>query len=212
MIEAGMRNGDRAAGIALIAAAATSMLAMAHHPSSFRAGAVIGIVHGVMILVVGAMLYGFAHFARRRGLGRPAVLAGLVAYGIGAAANIGAAVINGFVAPALPGHGAPGHHDLFAFAWAANQALAGMAVVAMGAAYALWSLDLLRTNRLLAALGLLAGGVPALLLAGGWIDMHLQAAIVVYAAQVLWAALVGWLMLRGGLAAPSNATAASTKA
>jgi len=212
MPQAEARYGDRSAGIALIAAAATSMLAMAHHPTSFRAGATIGIVHGVMILVVGAMLYGFSHFSRRRGLERPAVLAGLVAYGIGAAAAIGAAVINGFVAPALPGHGAPGHQDLFAFAWAANQALAGMAVVAMGAAYALWSLDLLRTNRLLAALGLLAGGVPAVLLVGGWIDMHLQAAILVYAAQVLWAALVGWLMLRGGLDAPSNGAAASPKA
>lgn len=211
MVEAEAREGDRAAGIALIAAAATSMLAMAHHPTSLHAGATIGIVHGVMILVVGAMLYGFAHFARRRGLGRPAVLAGLIAYAIGAAANVGAAVINGFVAPALPGHGSLVHHDLFAFAWAMNQALAGLAVVAVGAAYALWSLDLWRTRRLLAALGLLAGGVPAVLLAGGWIDMHLHWAIAVYAAQVLWAALVGWLMLRGGLDAPSNATAASPK-
>lgn len=211
MPQAETRQGDRAAGIALIAAAATSMLAMAHHPTSFRAGAIIGIVHGVMILVVGAMLYGFAHFARRRGLERPAVLAGLVAYGIAAAANIGAAVINGFVAPALPGHGSAGHHDMFAFAWAANQTLAGMAVIAMGAAYALWSLDLLRTNKPLAVLGLLAGGVPAVLLAGGWIDMHLQAAIIVYAGQVLWAALLGLLMLRGGLEAPSNAGAGSPK-
>lgn len=199
MIEAEMRHGDRAAGIALIAAAVASMVAMAHHPSSFHAGAVIGIVHGVMILVVGAMLYGFSHFARRRGLGRPAVLAGLIAYGIGAAANIGAAVINGFVAPALASDSPAVHHDLFAFAWAANQALAGLGVVAVGAAYALWSLDLLRTNKLLAALGLLAGGVPALLLAGGWIGMTLYPAIAVYAGQALWAALVGWLILRGGL-------------
>jgi hypothetical protein len=211
MPEADTREGDRAAGLALIGAAAVSMLAMAHHPTSLRAGATIGIVHGVMILVVGAMLYGFSHFARRRGLRRPAVLAGLVAYGIGAAANIGAATISGFVAPALAGHESALHHDLFAFAWAANQALAGLGVAAVGAAYALWSLDLLRTNRLLAALGLLAGGVPALLLIGGWIDMHLHAAIMVYAAQALWAVLVGWLMLRGGPGAPSNATAASPK-
>jgi hypothetical protein len=211
MPDAGMRDGDRAAGIALIAAAAASLLAMAHHPTSLRAGAMIGIVHGVMILVVGAMLYGFSYFARRRGLARPAVLAGLIAYGIGAAANIGAATINGFVAPALPGHGAAAHHELFAFAWAMNQALAGLAVVAVGAAYALWSLDLLRTNRLLAALGLLAGAMPAVLLIGGWIGMNLYAAMAVYAGQALWAVLVGWLMLRGGLGAPSNAGAASPK-
>ncbi|MEA3014659.1 MAG: hypothetical protein QOD42_3204 [Sphingomonadales bacterium] len=211
MPEAETREGDRAAGIVLIAAAATSMLAMAHHPTSYRAGATIGIVHGVMILVAGAMLYGFSHFARRRGLRRPAVLAGLIAYAIGTAAGIGAATINGFVAPALAGHAPAVSHDLFVLAWEANQALAKLGVVATGAAYALWSLDLLRTNRLLAALGLLAGGVPALLLVGGWIDMHLHAAILVYAGQALWAVLVGWLMLRRGLDAPSNAKAGSPK-
>lgn len=211
MPEAGMRDGDRAAGIALIAAAAASMLAMAHHPTSLRAGAMIGIVHGAMILVVGAMLYGFAYFARRRGLARPAVLAGLIAYAIGAAANIGAATINGFAAPALAARVPAVHPDLFAFAWAANQALAALGVAAVGAAYALWSLDLLRTNRLIGALGLLAGGVPAVLLIGGWIGMHLYAAVAVYAGQALWAALVGGLMLRGGLDAPSNASAASPK-
>jgi hypothetical protein len=210
MPEAELRDGDQAAGIVLIAAAAASMLAMAHHPTSLRAGAMIGIVHGVMILVVGAMLYGFAQFARRRGLGRPAVLGGLIAYAIGVAANVGAATINGFVAPALAAHAPAVHHDLFVLAWTANQALAALAVTAIGVAYALWSLDLLRTNRLIAALGLLAGGVPALLLIGGWIDMHLHAAIAVYAGQALWAALVGWLMLRG-LHAPSNAAAGSPK-
>lgn len=204
MPEAETRNGDKAAGIVLIAAAATSMLAMAHHPTSLHAGAMIGIVHGVMILVVGAMLYGFACFARRRGLGRPPVLAGLIAYGIGTAANVGAATINGFVAPVLAGEDPAVGHDLFAFAWAANQALAGLAVVAIGVAYALWSLDLLRTRRLVAALGLLAGLVPAVLLIGGWIDMHLHWAIIVYAGQALWAALVGWLMLRGGLDVTSD--------
>jgi hypothetical protein len=200
MKEADMLDGDRWAGLALIAAAAASMLAMAHHPTGFHAGAVIGIVHGVMILVVGAMLYGFAHFAGRRGLGRPAVLAGLVAYGIGATANIGAATINGFVTPAVHAHVA--NHDIFLLAWEANQALAKLAVVAVGAAYLLWSLDLFRTSKLLAAAGLLVGGAPALLLLGGWIDMNLHAAAAVYGGQALWAALVGWLMLSGRLDAP----------
>jgi hypothetical protein len=199
MPQAETREGDRAAGIVLIAAAAASMLAMAHHPTSYRAGAMIGIVHGVMILVVGAMLYGFSHFARRRGLGRPAVLAGLVAYAVGMAAGTGAATVNGFIAPALAAHEPAVSRDLFVLAWEANQALAKLGVVAVGVAYALWSLDLWRTSRPIAALGMLAGGVPAVLLVGGWIDMHLHAAILVYAGQALWAALVGWLMLRGGL-------------
>jgi hypothetical protein len=191
-------SGDRAAGIALIGAAAASMLAMAHHPTSLRAGAMIAIVHGAMILFAGMMMFGFTHVARRRGLDRPAVLAGLVAYGIGIAATVGAATVNGFAAPALAAHGAS--HDAFDALWFLNQALARLGVVATGAAYALWALDLWRRWKAVALLGLLAGGVPALLLLGGWIDMHLGWAMLVYPAQVSWAALIGWLLLRGRLA------------
>jgi hypothetical protein len=191
-------SGDRAAGIALIGAAAASMLAMAHHPASLRAGAMIAIVHGAMILFAGMMMFGFTHVARRRGLDRPAVLAGLVAYGIGIVATIGAATVNGFAAPALAAHGAS--HDAFDTLWFLNQALARLGVVATGAAYALWALDLWRRWKAVALLGLLAGGVPALLLLGGWIDMHLGWAMLVYPAQVSWAALIGWLLLRGRLA------------
>jgi hypothetical protein len=194
-----MTRGDRAAGIALIGAAAASMLAMAHHPTSLRAGAMIGIVHGAMILFVGLMAFGFTHVARRRGLDRPAVLAGLVAYGIGAFAGIGAAVINGFAAPALAAHMPEASHELFDLTWALNQALAKLGVVATGVAYALWSIDLWRRTKAIALLGLLAGLVPAVLLIGGWIGMHLHAAILVYAAQAAWAALIGAWVLRGGL-------------
>ena len=196
----GNRTGDRAAGIALIGAAGLSMLAMAHHPTSLRAGAMIGIVHGAMILFAGMMAYGFTHFARRRGLERPAVLAGLVAYAIAIGADIGAATINGFAAPALAAHGAS--HDAFDTLWFLNQALATLGVVAAGTAYALWSLNLWRQWKAVALLGLLAGPLPALLLLAGWIDMHLHWAILVYAAQAVWAALIGWLLLSGGLKAP----------
>jgi hypothetical protein len=197
---AGITNGDRAAGIALIGAAGLSMLTMAHHPTSLAAGALIGIVHGVMILVIGIMTFGFAHFAGRQGLDRPAVLAGLVAYAIGALANVGAGTLNGFVAPAIATHQPPLGHDLFDLVWAMNQALAKLGVVALGLAYLLWALSLWRQQKVAALLGLVAGGIPALLLIGGWIDMHLHAAILVYAAQALWAALIGWLLLRGSLA------------
>ena len=192
-------SGDRIAGGALIGAAALSMLTMAHHPDSIAAGALIGIVHGVMILVVGIMTFGFAHFAGRQGLGRPALLAGLVAYAIGALANIGAGTLNGFVAPAIATHQPALSHDLFDLVWAMNQALARLGVVAVGVAYALWSLTLWRRHKVTALLGLVVGGVPALLLIGGVIDMHLHPAIFVYAAQALWAVLIGWLLLGGRL-------------
>lgn len=191
-------NGDRAAGIALIGAAGLSMLAMAHHPTSLHAGAPIAIVHGAMILFAGTLAFGFTQMARRRGLDRPAVLAGLVAYAIGIVASVGAAVINGFAAPALAAHG--GSHEAFDTLWFLNQALAKLGVVATGLAYLLWSLDLWRRWKAVAVLGLLAGGVPALLLLAGGIDMRLGAAALVYAAQGLWAALIGWLLRRGRFA------------
>lgn len=193
----GIDKGDRVGGIALIGAAVLSMLAMAHHPTSLRAGALIGIVHGAMILFVGMMAFGFVQVARRLGLDRPTVLAGLVAYGIAAAANIGAATINGFAAPAFVADG--GSHEAFHIYWFLNQALAGVGVAATGAAYTLWALALWRHHRAAALLGTAAGGVPALLLLGGWIDMHLHWAMLVYAAQALWAILIGWLLLAGRL-------------
>ena len=49
-----------------------------------------------------------------------------------------------------------------------------------------------------AAVGIVTGGIPALLLIGGWLNMHLHAAILVYGTQALWAILIGWLLLRGG--------------
>jgi hypothetical protein len=197
-------KGDRAAGLALIGAAAASMLAMSHHPTSLRAGALIGIDHGAMILFAGMMMFGFTQFARLRGLERPAVLAGLVAYAIAILASIGAALVSGFVAPALAAHAPGASHEFFDLTWAMNQALAKLGVVAAGGAYLLWSLDLWRTSKPAALLGLAAGGVPAALILSGT-GMHLHVAVLVYAAQVLWAALIGWLLLRGGLRSASPA-------
>jgi hypothetical protein len=191
-------KGDRAAGIALIAAAGLSMLAMAHHPAGLHGGALIGIVHGAMILFAGMMAFGFVHYARLRGLERPAVLAGLAAYGLATLGNVGAALMSGFVAPALAAHAPGASHDLFDLSWAMNQSLAMLGVVATGAAYLLWSLDLWRTSKPAALLGVAAGVVPAALILSG-AGMHLHVAVLVYAAQVLWAALIGWLLLRGAL-------------
>ena len=198
-------RGDRVAGYALIGASLLSMFTMAHHPTSMAAGALIGVVHGVMILLVGVMTYGFTHYAGRRGLGRPLVLAGLVAFAIGAAAGIGAGTINGFIAPAVRLHEPVVSQDLFVLAWEANQALAKLGVIATGAAYLLWSLDLWRDRRLAAAFGIVTGGIPALLLIGGWLNMHLHAAILVYGTQALWAILIGWLLLRGRLTREGSA-------
>ncbi|MEA3043472.1 MAG: hypothetical protein QOH47_1310 [Sphingomonadales bacterium] len=201
-------NEDRIAGAALIGAALLSVLAMAHHPSSAHAGAIGGIVHGTMIVLLAITFYGFAHFALRRGVDKPAILAGLVAYAVNLFATIGAAAINGFVVTALAARGIA-DRDLFLLAWESNQALAGIGVFATGIAFGLWSLDFLRRPGLeakaIGALGLLCGPGVALALASGAIDMHLAGAILAYGAFALWGVAVGQHLLRGGLGDPADA-------
>jgi hypothetical protein len=198
------RNADRIAGGALILGALLSVLAMAHHPDHVDPGGLVGIVHGAMIVLMSAIAFGFAHFARRRGLARPAILAGLIAYLVGLVADLGAATTNGFIVPALAAHGAAlSGRDVFLLAWEANQALAKLGVFATTAAFTFWSLDFLRRPGLepkaIGGLGLLAGLGPALLLATGTTDMHVGGAFIAYAAFAAWAVIVGVHLVRGGL-------------
>ncbi|HYJ30709.1 MAG TPA: hypothetical protein VEW25_10255 [Allosphingosinicella sp.] len=201
-----MKEADRVAGVAMIAAAAGALLAMGHHPSGAHGGsALAGIVHASMIALLGLLIFGFTHMARRRGLDRPAVLAGLLAYGIALFGHVGAATINGFVVPALAARGVTAH-DLFLFAWEMNQALAKLGVYATSAAYLFWSAELIGEGRtrLLGALGLVAAILPASLLASGAIRLDVTGAFISYAVQVGWAALVGLHLLRHGALAPER--------
>jgi hypothetical protein len=200
---------DRIAGGALIGAALTSVVAMSHHPDHVDPGGIVGIVHGVMIAVLMVTAFGFIHFARRRGLGRPAILAGLIAYLISMAAHVGAGTINGFVVPALAARGHElGGRDVFLLAWEGNQALARLGVYTTAAAFALWSVDFLRRPDLeakaIGVLGLAAGPGVAALLATGAIDMHVGGAILAYAAFSLWGIAVGVHMIRGRLGDPNG--------
>ena len=194
------RNDDRAAGAALVAGALGSVLAMAHHPSSAHSGALGPIVHGAMIGLLMLMAWGFLLFQSGHSASRPLPLAGLLAYGVSLFGHIGAATINGFVVPALAarGHGAVSH-EIFLLAWEANQALARLGVYMTGLAFAFWSIDLLvrerRIWRLVGLAGLLAGLLPAGLLAAGAIRMDLAGAGLVYAVHAAWAALVGLLLM-----------------
>jgi hypothetical protein len=197
-------SSDRVAGGALIAGSLLSVLAMAHHPDHVDPGGLVGIVHGAMIVLMSVIAFGFAHFALRRGLGRPAILAGLIAYFIGLVADLGAGTTNGFIVPALAAHGADlSGRDVFLLAWEANQALARLGVFATAAAFTFWSIDFLRRPGLepkaIGGLGLLAGLVPATLLATGMTDMHVAGAFAAYAAFAVWGVVVGVHLLRGKL-------------
>jgi hypothetical protein len=192
---------NRAAGAVLGGAAMLSIVVMVNHPTSAHAGPVGGIVHGMMILLLCLMSWGFANFALALGARRSFVLAGIIAYAVSLFGHIGAATINGFVVPAIAARHVA-NHDLYLFAWEANQALARLGVIAAGAAYGLWSIELLRRRgleRWLGLAGLFAGFVPAALLAAGLIRMNVSGAILVYAVHAAWALLVGAMLWRGGI-------------
>jgi len=201
---ADQRVADRIAGGALVAGSLLSVLVMAHHPEHVDPNGIVGLVHGAMIALMSVTAFGFAHFALRRGLGRSAILAGLIAYFIGFIADLGAGTTNGFIVPALAAHGsALSGRDVFLLAWEANQALARLGVFATSAAFVLWSIDFLRRQgaepKTIGALGLLAGLVPAGLLASGATDMHVAGAFLAYASFALWGTVIGLHLLRRGL-------------
>jgi ABC-type uncharacterized transport system permease subunit len=65
------RAGTRAAGWALVVAAAATMVFMAHHPTSAHDGARNQFVHGVLIALTAVGAYGFLHWSRIRGSSGP---------------------------------------------------------------------------------------------------------------------------------------------
>lgn len=198
-----MDANDRMAGGILAVASLASTLVMSHHPSDPHQLVLGQAVHAAMITIVGFTALGLVHFARRLGLDRLTVLAGLIAYGIAVFGHVGAGTINGFVVTNLVAHRET-DQAIFALAWEANQALARLGVVASGVAFVLWSLSLLRRaglfGRGLAVLGIFAGVVPAVLLISGIMTMHLHGAILIYAIQALWMLLAGLYLWSGRLA------------
>ena len=194
------KRADRIAGATLIASSVGIVFAMVHHPTRLGDTANIMQVHAVLDLLAIAAAYGLFHMALRRGLDRPAVLAGCVFYAVALVANLGATVVNGFVLPQLADAGGD-LTNLLQATRAIDQTLAVMGVVAAGAAFLLWSLaflwDARRAIVAVGVLGILAGIAPVLLIAAGELRLDKHGALLVYAAQASWVALIGGLLWKG---------------
>lgn len=193
-----MSTDDRHAGVALAAASILSVVAMAHHPSGPGGhGGLNQAVHGIMIVIVLVSLGGYARFAIRLGIARFDVLLGLIAYAASALANVLAATINGFVAPAAFERSVSS--DVLRLAWEFNQALAYGAAYGTSAALLLWSFALLRCagfERFLGVSALVVGAVTIGLLAGDLVQMNVAGAFIVYALQAAMGVLVGASLMR----------------
>lgn len=189
---------DRLAGAALAGASILSIVAMAHHPSGPGHGLLTQLVHGTMIAIVLVAFAGYVRLAARRGLDRFFNLLALVAYGAGAAANVLAATINGFVVERVVANGVS--EDILRLCWEFNQALAYGAVYATSFAFLSWGADLARApglRRIVGLVGLAAALAPAALLMTGALGMNVAGAFVVYALQAAFGVLVGADLMRG---------------
>ena len=208
---------DRSAGVAIATATIVSTLFVALDrsgggttPAQVLAGIaglawLKALVHGVAIASVCAYGFGYASLARRLGMHRPLVLAGLVVYLIGCVAMVGATIIDGFVIPhvALDASAAP---DRIRFAYYLvhylgvvlnDLAKLGWILQAIGALA--WSCVLLRTpgfERAIGLLGLLSSALVCAVVLGSATSMSMAALLGVLIAQLLWNLAAAVLLLR----------------
>jgi hypothetical protein len=163
------------------------------------------VVHGVAIASVCAYAFGYAALARRLGLQRPLVLAGLVAYLIGCIAMVGATMLDGFITPHLATDALSATPDGVLFAYRLVHELGvmlndlaklGWILQAVGAL--LWSCVLLRNQgiaRAVGVMGLLSSGLVVALIAGSATNMTMTSLLAVLFAQLLWnLAAAFWLV------------------
>lgn len=210
----------KTAGAVIVAASLLALLMMAHHPSgstrdiaafvaeSARIGALNRFVHGTLIALLGALLFGFADFSRGFGGGRPLVRAALIAYAIGVGADIGAASINGFAVGRLASRyvgtdaaALDQLRHLLHLCWSMNQTLADLGEVARALAITLWSIAILltRTNRLLGATGVLVGVGIATALLSGRLALDVRGMLLAVLCGTAWNVALGVQLLRGRL-------------
>jgi hypothetical protein len=209
--------GGRTAGIAIAVCAVITIFAVAHHPTvSARAPAEAliqmvqlatpdRIVHGALIAIVSVLLFGFTIFSLRRGLHRHTSVAGLIAYAIGTALLIGAALIDGFFTPAIAERYAGASPDavkgaiqvLIAGALTI-QILTKFGFIAISMAVAFWSADLIGTPGSLRATGVIGfvSGIAAVGVSifSGHLNPHSLSAIVIV--QAIWYVAVAVLLVR----------------
>ena len=206
-------------GVVLLFVTLLAVAAMAHHPTVARApdlqhaiqglallGRTSALVHAALIGLMLVTLHCLTEFAWRRGLARPLVRGGLIAYATGVLVMIGAALVSGFVVTDVAStvaHETTGDlqiaRQLLQLCGSVNQACARFGAVAMSAGIALWSLDLLRERgiaRGVGLLGIVVGLVPIVALLAGAIRLDVHGMLQVVLLQAAWNLGIAALLMR----------------
>ena len=203
---------DLAAGTLLIAGAVAGVAVMALHPTAHglmnaESGphlAMLNVmVHGLALAATPLIFLGLLGLWRRLAPSDLAT-AGLVAYGWGCVAVMSAAVASGFVAPgvitrivAAEGSKMPEAFLLYTGLW--NQGFAKINVVATSIGILLFSVTILKSARMAAAVGAFGGVVSALILLlffVGHLKLDVHGFGIVTFAQSAWLIWIGILLCR----------------
>jgi hypothetical protein len=207
----------RLAGYAIAIASVLSVALMAHHPSVHhhdiasaldeivRMSWTARVVHGALIASMLVVSCALLELSAWLGLHRISVRAAIVSYMIGTIAMIGAALISGFLTPALASsYVAPASdqelaRQLLALSAIGNHTLAKFAVVVMSFAIFSWSIALLqppRRVRWVAAIGALVSVSSAIPLCLGVLQLDVTGMTVVFIGQSVWNLAVAFSLIR----------------
>ena len=207
----------RATGVVIGLASVLSVAFMVFHPTVHahdtteliagvaRKASVNRVVHGSLIALVGVLVCGFTCLSSRLGANSICARGGLVAYVIGAATMIVAALISGFIFPEFIARyeGRPTAEletlrPALALAWTVNQVCARAGVLAMSIAMLLWSANLASRpggTRVVGALGAIVGTLLVGALLSGNLPMNIHGVLAFELAYTLWSLAVATLLI-----------------
>lgn len=185
----------------MIAGAVMGLVTMAFHPTGGEQPMLALAVHALGLFAVPVAFYGGWVLTRRLSAGGPLSELALAFYGASAVAALLAATASGLLAPdllarvaGLDGEARAAASGMLRYNYALNQAFAKLLVAASSAAIGLWSVEIVRTESMRRAAGILGCVVAALALLALFsghltLDVHGFGAVVL--AHSIWLILIG---------------------
>jgi hypothetical protein len=215
--EAGQTRTWKIYGLIIIIGSLAALGGMAVHPTGggkvmdtvrdlAANGGFNALVHGFLIGVYLLLILGFWGFSDWLGSDRPAVRGGIVAYAAGAFAGVAGAIQSGFVGRTLAFNYLDAKPEeinsvvaAFRVSGAQNFAWGRMWMIAISAAFLLWSIELVRRDgsaKYLGGFGVIIGIVGFIGIPSGLIPLTVVALVGLILAQTAWSIGAGLLMIR----------------
>jgi len=210
-------KGLRLAGFILIVLPMLSLLVLAHHPTiaahdvheaTRQLAAVAGpaaLVHGMLIAGQCGILYALLTWLGSRNMANPLPRAAAIMFLLGTVGIIGAALVDGFIVARVaifPHEGDSGlmiMDQLIRYSMSLNQILIVAGELALSAAIAFLSADLMGIrggSRWVGVACLIMASASFLGLLTGFLVLHLRGMQLLFAAQSIWLVWLGVFILR----------------